>query len=95
MKQAQSRVDASRLLITMPWGIGDAIAVGLSAVDQIARNDPAGDVAIDILCNQFQTEMLAADPRIHCIIQLDKELFPTNEEQLTEIGEVNLTRVML
>ena len=79
MKQAQSRVDASRLLITMPWGMGDAIAVGLSAVDQITRNDPAGDVAIDILCNQSQTEMLAEDPRIHHIIQVDKELFPTNE----------------
>jgi ADP-heptose:LPS heptosyltransferase len=79
MKQAQSGAGATRLLITMPWGIGDAIVVGLSAVDQIRRNDPAGDVEIDILCNQSQAEILAEDPRIHRIIQVDKELFTTNE----------------
>ena len=49
MKQAQSGAGATRLLITMPWGIGDAIVVGLSAVDQIRRNDQDGDVEIDIL----------------------------------------------
>jgi hypothetical protein len=36
MRKLGSRVDAERLLITMPWGMGDAIVVGLSAVDQIA-----------------------------------------------------------
>jgi len=68
-----------RLLITMPWGIGDAISVGLSAVDQIRRNDPAGQVEIDVLCNQLQTEILAADPRIHRLIEVDRRLFPSNE----------------
>ncbi len=79
MQKVGSRVNAERLLITMPWGIGDAIVVGLSAVDQITRNDPHGKVAIDLLCNQSQTELLVEDPRIHRIIEIDKRLFPTNE----------------
>ncbi|HJT58594.1 MAG TPA: glycosyltransferase family 9 protein [Ktedonobacteraceae bacterium] len=79
MKHVQSGVEEARLLITMPWGIGDAIVVGLSAVDQIRRDDPDGDVEIDILCNRVQSELLEEDPRIHRIIQVDKRLFPTNE----------------
>jgi ADP-heptose:LPS heptosyltransferase len=77
--QSDTQSDAQRLLITMPWGIGDAIEVGLSAVDQIMRNDPAGNVAIDLLCNRFQIEILAEDPRIHRLVEVDKRLFPTNE----------------
>ena len=79
MQKSQSRVDADRLLIAMPWGIGDAIEVGLSAVDQIRRNDPAGNIEIDLLCNQSQSEILQEDPRIHRLIAVDKRLFPTNE----------------
>jgi len=79
MVQVQNREEVTRVLITMPWGIGDAISVGLSAVDQIFRNHPPGLVEIDILCNRFQTEIFEADPRIHRLIQVDKELFPTNE----------------
>jgi ADP-heptose:LPS heptosyltransferase len=60
----------------MPWGIGDAIVVGLSAVDQIRCNDPAGDVEIDVLCNQVQSEIFAEDARIHRVIEVDRELFP-------------------
>ncbi|HEX6478370.1 MAG TPA: glycosyltransferase family 9 protein [Ktedonobacteraceae bacterium] len=79
MKRVQNGVDVTRILITMPWGIGDAIVVGLSAIDQIRRNDPDGEVEIDILCNQSQAEILEEDPRIHRIIQVDKKLFTTNE----------------
>src|SRR5579884_124330 len=68
--------DVKRLLITMPWGIGDAIVVGLSAVDQIRCNDPAGEVEIDVLCNQVQREIFAEDARIHRVIEVDRELFP-------------------
>lgn len=64
----------------MPWGIGDAVVIGLSAVDQIARIDPAGNVAIDLLCNHSQTDLLKEDPRIHRIIGVNKRLFPTNEK---------------
>jgi ADP-heptose:LPS heptosyltransferase len=79
MKKSQSKVNAPRLLITMPWGIGDTIVVGLSAVDQIAQNDPTGDVEVDLLCNHMQAEILEHDPRIHRIIQVGSNLFPTPE----------------
>jgi|SRR5579875_30702 ADP-heptose:LPS heptosyltransferase len=79
MKHLHNEMNATRLLVTMPWGIGDAIVVGLSAVDQIRRNDPAGSVEIDVLCNQAQVEILQEDPHIHRLIQVDKKLFPTNE----------------
>ncbi len=79
MQKSAGIVEKQRLLITMPWGIGDAIVVGLSAVDQITRNDPEGNATIDLLCNHVQTEILKEDPRIHCLIAIDKHLFPTNE----------------
>jgi ADP-heptose:LPS heptosyltransferase len=79
MKQSHKRAYAPRLLITMPWGIGDTIVVGLSAVDQITQNDPAGTVEIDALCNHSQAKLLEHDPRIHRIIQVDTSLFPTAE----------------
>lgn len=79
MKQSHIRAYAPRLLITMPWGIGDTILVGLSAVDQITQNDPAGTVEIDVLCNHSQAELLEHDPRIHRLIQIDTSLFTTPE----------------
>ncbi len=79
MQKSAGIVEKERLLITMPWGIGDTIVVGLSAVDQIARCDPDGKVEIDLLCNHSQTELLQEDPRIHRIIEINKKLFPTNE----------------
>ncbi len=79
MQKSAGIVENQRLLITMPWGIGDAIAVGLSAIDQIRRNDPQGNVAIDLLCNTSQIELLKEDPRIQRLIAVNKNLFPTNE----------------
>jgi ADP-heptose:LPS heptosyltransferase len=70
----------------MPWGIGDAISVGLSAVDQVRRNDPAREVEVDVLCNQLQTEVLAVDPRIHRLIEVDRRLFPSNEAGTVKRG---------
>lgn len=72
--------ETPRLLLSMPWGVGDTISVGLSAVDQITRNDPDGRVKIEVLCNDAQTELLQHDPRIYRLIQTDRNLFPTNEE---------------
>lgn len=80
MNKALRNLRAPHLLITMPWGIGDTIAVGLSAVDQIVRNDPAGNVSVDILCNHLQATLLEHDPRIHAIIAIDESLLPTAEE---------------
>jgi hypothetical protein len=51
-------------LITMPYAIGDAIFIGLSAVDQITRNDSVGNVTIDILCNHLQAPLFEYDPRV-------------------------------
>lgn len=77
MKKFLREARDPRLLITMPWGIGDTISVGLSAVDQIMRNDPHRHTAIDILCNHLQSSVFAHDPRIHDVISVDDSLFPT------------------
>ena len=73
-------VPAPRLLITMSWGIGDAIDIGLSAVDQITRNDPDGRATIDMLCNHRQAPLFEHDPRIHEIIAIEHQLLPTAEQ---------------
>lgn len=80
MKQMSRQGDALHLLLTMPWGIGDTISVGLSAVDQITRNVADGTVKIDMLCNRIQAELLENDPRIQRLVQVDAGLFPTNGE---------------
>jgi hypothetical protein len=64
-------------LITMDVGIGDAVAIGLSAVDQIIRNDPAAYGNIDVLCNKLQAEIFAYDPRISRIIATNITFFPS------------------
>ncbi|MGH2496671.1 MAG: glycosyltransferase family 9 protein [Ktedonobacteraceae bacterium] len=75
----QQKEDVPHLLLAIPWGIGDAISVGLSAVDQITRNDPDGHVKIEILCNHLQSELLEHDPRIYRLIQVETGLFPSSE----------------
>ena len=77
MKSIICRAGIPRLLITMPWGIGDTIAIGLSAVDQVRRNDSQGRAIIDVLCNHLQAPILAHDPRIHELVIVDESLFPT------------------
>ena len=67
----------ARFLILMPFGIGDAVAVGLSAIDQIVKNDPAAYGKIDVVCSSLQADMFKYDPRIHEIILVDRPLFPT------------------
>lgn len=78
MKKIHTKGTSARLLITMPWGIGDTISVGLSAIDQVDRDDPDGSVAVDVLCNHIQAEVLEQDPRIHHLIEIDDSLFPTS-----------------
>lgn len=51
--------------------------MGLSAVDQIIKNDPAAYGTIDVLCNKLQTEVFTYDPRINRIIQTDITFFPS------------------
>ncbi len=72
-------VEGSRYLITIDIGIGDAVAIGLSAVDQIVQNNPAAYGNIDILCNRLQAEIFAYDPRVKNILATDITFFPSIE----------------
>ena len=58
----------ARFLVMMAMGIGDAVAVGLSAIDQIIKNEPETDGKIDVVCNDLQADIFRFDPRIHTII---------------------------
>lgn len=78
-EEALAKQQDSRYLITLDVGIGDAVAVGLSAVDQIIRNDPAAYGNIDVLCNKLQGEIFAYDPRINNILVTDMAFFPSLE----------------
>ena len=60
--------DTPRYLITIDKGIGDAIAIGLSAVEQIIENDAGAYGAIDIF---------HCDPRINRIIQTPLTFYPS------------------
>lgn len=73
---APYKSDTPRFLITIDVGIGDAVMVGLSAVDQIIGNDPGAYGAIDILCNSVQVQLFAHDPRINRIIVTDSVFSP-------------------
>jgi len=66
-----------RFLVMMPMGIGDAVAVGLSTIDQIIKNDPEAAGAIDVVCNHLQADIFRHDPRINGIICIDSSIFPT------------------
>jgi len=67
----------ARFLVMMPMGIGDAVAVGLSTIDQIIKNDPEADGEIDVVCNDVQADIFRHDPRINSIICIDSSIFPT------------------
>ncbi len=66
----------ARFLVMMAMGIGDAVAVGLSAIDQILKNEPETDGKIDVVCNDLQADIFRFDPRIHTIICVDESFFP-------------------
>jgi hypothetical protein len=70
--------DSPRYLITFDKGIGDAVAIGLSAVEQIIENDASAYGAIDILCNELQSDVFRYDPRINCIIQTPLTFYPSS-----------------
>lgn len=71
----ESKADRGRFLITLAAGIGDAVVVGLSAIDQIVENDPEAYGTIDVLCNSLQSQIFEEDPRINRIIQTDTLFF--------------------
>jgi ADP-heptose:LPS heptosyltransferase len=71
-----NKTDTPRYLITLDVGIGDAIAIGLSAVEQIVLNDPTAWGTIDVLCNPLQAQIFAHDPRINKVIATNIVFFP-------------------
>src|SRR6516165_6404482 len=50
-------IDYPLFLVTMYKGIGDAVLVGSSFIDQIIKEDPQAFGKIDILCNSIQAEI--------------------------------------
>jgi ADP-heptose:LPS heptosyltransferase len=62
---------SSKYLVTIPFGIGDAILYGLTAIDQIVRCFPASKGEIDVLCGANQAELFQYDPRINKVILVD------------------------
>src|SRR6266513_3153933 len=69
----------SLFLVTMYKGIGDAVLVGLSFVDQIIKEEPQAFGKIDILCNSVQAEIFEHDPRVNRIILTNNSLFSLSE----------------
>lgn len=66
----------ARFLVMIPMGIGDAVAMGLSAIDQIIKNEPDTDGKIDVVCNDLQADIFSHDPRINTIICINDTFFP-------------------
>src|ERR1700730_1395320 len=75
------KADTPVYLLTMYKGIGDSVAFGLSAIDQILQNDPSAAGKIDVLCNHIQAEIFEHDPRVNRIIRASEKLF--NKPELT------------
>jgi ADP-heptose:LPS heptosyltransferase len=71
----ESKAERGRFLITMGAGIGDAVVVGLSALDQIIENDPEASGHIDVLCNSLQAQIFEEDPRLNRAMQTETLFF--------------------
>ncbi len=71
--------DTTRYLVTMYVGIGDAVVVGLAAIDQLVQHNPRAYGQIDVLCNQVQAELFAHDPRVRRVFEASRLLFPPPE----------------
>jgi Glycosyltransferase family 9 (heptosyltransferase) len=75
----KGNVDHSRFLVTMYKGIGDAVLVGLSIIDQLIKEEPKAFGKIDVLCNSVQSEIFEHDPRINRIILTNSSFFSPSE----------------
>ncbi len=76
MPHGRQKTDTPRFLVTLEAGIGDAVAMGLSVIDQIIANNPTATGTIDVLCNELQAQIFACDPRVNRIIQTNKVFYP-------------------
>ena len=73
------KAEISLFLVTMYKGIGDAVLVGLSTVDQIIKEAPHAFGKIAVLCKGIQAEIFEHDPRINRIILTDTSLYSPSE----------------
>ncbi|MGZ3617474.1 MAG: glycosyltransferase family 9 protein [Ktedonobacteraceae bacterium] len=73
------RTDNPLYLVTMYKGIGDAVLVGLSFVDQIIKEDPQAFGRLDVLCNSVQAQIFEHDPRVNRIVLTNNSLFSPSE----------------
>ncbi len=80
--------DQARFLVMMAMGIGDAVAVGLSAIDQIIKNEPETTGKIDVVCNDLQADIFKYDPRINTVTCIDESFFPALDVSLLDKGIV-------
>ena len=88
LKVNNEKKDKARFLVMMAMGIGDAVAVGLSAIDQIIKNEPEANGKIDVVCNELQADIFRYDPRIHSIICIDASFFPALDISALEKGMI-------
>lgn len=75
----ESASKPNRILVTMPYGIGDAVYIGLAAVDEINRWHPGAQ--IDVLCMPVQRELFTHDPRVHEVIETNKLMWQTPRKE--------------
>lgn len=66
-------------LITMPYGIGDAVYIGLAAIDEIKGCHP--DARIDVLCMPVQRELFEYDPRVRSVYETGKNMWQTPKKE--------------
>lgn len=78
----KSAGDTPRFLLTLYKGIGDAVLMGLSALDQIVRHDPGAAGKIDVLCSYPQSELFTYDPRVNRILLLATDFFSLPEMKI-------------
>lgn len=81
MSITKKSINQHHFLILLPAGLGDAVIIGASIVDQIIKNDPDACGHIDIVCNNFQAEIFKHDPRIQSIIGVSSSIFPTPDSR--------------
>jgi ADP-heptose:LPS heptosyltransferase len=69
--------DTPLYLVTLDRGIGDAVSLGSSVIDQIIWNDRTASGKIDVLCNAVQSGLFRYDPRVNRIIETPLTFFPS------------------
>jgi hypothetical protein len=75
--RAEPKLTRHGYLLLLPPGIGDAVMIGASMIDQIIKHDLAVWGKIDIVCTEVQAEIFRFDPRVGRIILAPADIFAT------------------